>query len=55
MLARAYDAAGERDSAAVYYGYVVSAWRGADAQFQRRWAHAREWLVADDRRLLAHR
>ena len=52
-LARAYEAAGELDSAAVYYRYVVSAWRDADAQFQPRVARARERLAADERRLIA--
>jgi DNA-binding SARP family transcriptional activator/predicted Zn-dependent protease len=55
MLARAYEAAGERDSAAVYYRYVVEAWRNADAQFEPRVVHARERLALDDRRLLARR
>ncbi|MGH7623320.1 MAG: tetratricopeptide repeat protein, partial [Gemmatimonadaceae bacterium] len=55
MLARAYDAAGQRDSAAVYYRYVVNAWRGGDAQFESRVARAREGLAVDEHRLIAKR
>jgi DNA-binding SARP family transcriptional activator len=52
-LARAYEAAGQLDSAAVYYRYVVAAWRGADARFQPRVARARERIVVDERRSIA--
>jgi hypothetical protein len=31
------------------FGYVVAAWRGADAQLQPRVAHARERLAVDER------
>ncbi|HXE59432.1 MAG TPA: BTAD domain-containing putative transcriptional regulator, partial [Gemmatimonadaceae bacterium] len=51
LLAQAYDAAGEPDSAAVYYRYVLTAWRGADREFQPRVARDRELLAADERRL----
>jgi DNA-binding SARP family transcriptional activator/predicted Zn-dependent protease len=51
LLARAYDAAGEVDSAAVYYRYVVTAWRGADRELQPRVALDRERLAVDERRL----
>ncbi|HXD47836.1 MAG TPA: BTAD domain-containing putative transcriptional regulator [Gemmatimonadaceae bacterium] len=52
-LARAYEAAGQLDSAAVYYRYVVTAWRGADAQFQPREGRARERMNADEHRAIA--
>jgi len=53
LLAQAYDAAGNLDSAAVYYRYVVTAWKGADAQLQPRVARDRERLAVDERRLRA--
>jgi predicted Zn-dependent protease len=36
MLARAFDAAGERDSAVTHYRWVVAAWRNADPEFRPR-------------------
>jgi DNA-binding SARP family transcriptional activator len=36
LLARAFAAAGARDSAAVHYAYVASAWRRGDAPFRAR-------------------
>ncbi len=53
LLAQAYEAAGNLDSAAVYYRYVVTAWKGADAQLQPRVARDRERLAVDERRLRA--
>jgi len=46
-LAHAFDAAGERDSAAVYYRAVIEAWHAADPRFQPRVAAARARLAAD--------
>lgn len=40
LLARAWDAAGNRDSARTHWRGVVEAWRGADPQFQARWQAA---------------
>lgn len=51
LLAQAYDAAGQADSAAVYYRRVVAAWKGADKELQPRVARARERLAAVERRL----
>ena len=36
LLARAYEAAGQRDSAAIEYRWVASAWREGDAPFRAR-------------------
>jgi hypothetical protein len=36
LLARAYEAAGQRDSAAIEYRWVASAWRDGDAPFRAR-------------------
>lgn len=55
LLAQAYDAAGQVDSAAVYYRYVVTAWKEADREFQSRLARDRERLAADERRLRSRR
>ena len=41
MLARAYDAAGQRDSAAVQYALVERSWRRADPEFSDRYREAR--------------
>ncbi|MBC7790775.1 MAG: hypothetical protein H7Z74_12575 [Anaerolineae bacterium] len=49
LLARAFDAAGQRDSAAVHYAIVERAWRGADPVFSARRNAARRWLVAAGR------
>jgi DNA-binding SARP family transcriptional activator/TolB-like protein len=46
LLARAYDEAGQPDSAAAHYRWVVNAWRGADPQFRPRREVARRRLVA---------
>ena len=42
LLARAYDALGERDSACVHYDWVSRAWENADAPFRARGAAARQ-------------
>jgi tetratricopeptide (TPR) repeat protein len=44
LLAQAFDATGQRDSAAFHYRAVVNAWRRADPLYQPRRARAREWL-----------
>jgi predicted Zn-dependent protease len=54
-LARAYDAAGKPDSAAVYYRAVLRAWRQADAQFKPAVDGARARLAADERLLESRR
>jgi DNA-binding SARP family transcriptional activator/TolB-like protein len=46
LLARAFDAAGEADSAAAHYRWVVTAWRAADPPFRPRWEAARRRLGA---------
>ena len=55
LLSRAYELAGEPDSAAVYDRAVLDAWRGADPQFRPRIARVRARLVADERRVMAQR
>lgn len=45
MLARAFDAAGQRDSAAAHYAIVERAWRTADAALKPRYEAARQWLA----------
>jgi tetratricopeptide (TPR) repeat protein len=45
LLAEAFAAAGERDSAAFHYRTVVNAWRRADPQYHSRRARASEWLA----------
>jgi predicted Zn-dependent protease len=42
LLAQAFDAAGERDSAIVHWRAVESAWRNADPPFRARWEIARQ-------------
>ncbi len=42
-LARAFDAAGQRDSAAVHFAAVERAWRFADPEFAERYRAARAW------------
>jgi DNA-binding SARP family transcriptional activator len=42
LLARAFEAAGHADSAAVHYRWVADAWRGADEPFRARWHTAVE-------------
>ena len=44
LLAQAFDAEGQRDSAAVHYRAVVSAWRQADPIYHARRARAQDWL-----------
>ena len=46
LLAKAFDATGQRDSAAAHYAIVERAWRQADPSFQRRYASARDRLIA---------
>ena len=41
LLARAFDAAGQRDSALAHYAIVERAWRHADQSLQARYASAR--------------
>jgi predicted Zn-dependent protease len=43
-LAQAFDATGQRDSAAVHYRAVVKAWARADPAFHERRARAQQWL-----------
>jgi DNA-binding SARP family transcriptional activator/TolB-like protein len=45
LLAQAFDAAGQRDSAAVHYSKVEHSWRGADSILQPRYDAARQWLL----------
>jgi hypothetical protein len=45
LLAQAFDAAGQRDSARFHYRAVVNAWRRADATYHVRRAHATDWLA----------
>jgi len=45
LLADAFDAAGQRDSAAFHYRAVANAWRRADSQYHARRARANEWLA----------
>ena len=40
-IAQAFDEAGQPDSAAVHYQYVVRAWMAANAPFRARWEKAR--------------
>jgi DNA-binding SARP family transcriptional activator/tetratricopeptide (TPR) repeat protein len=44
-LAQAFDAAGQRDSAAAHYRAVTNAWRKADPLYHPRRARAVEWLT----------
>jgi len=45
MLARAFDAAGQRDSAIAHYRWVVAAWQNADPEFRPRVEAARAHLT----------
>ena len=45
LLARAFDAAGRRDSAAAHYAVVERAWRSADPFLTPRYDAARQWLL----------
>ncbi len=51
LLARAYDAAAEPDSAAAYYGRVLRAWRAADPRLGPRVANARAHIVVERQHL----
>jgi len=46
LLARAFDVAGQRDSAAVHYRWVAAAWRGADAPYAARGRSAEQRAAA---------
>jgi uncharacterized protein HemY len=46
VLAHAFDAVGQRDSAAAHYAWVATAWRHADAAFLPRWQAACVRLAA---------
>jgi tetratricopeptide (TPR) repeat protein len=45
LLAQAFVAAGQKDSASVHYGAVVRAWDKADPQFAARYRAAKGWLA----------
>jgi hypothetical protein len=45
LLAQAFDAMGQRDSAALHYRAVVKAWARADPMFHARRDSARAWLA----------
>jgi len=45
LLAQAFDAAGQRDSAVVHWRAVATAWRVADPEFRTRWETARQHSV----------
>jgi DNA-binding SARP family transcriptional activator/tetratricopeptide (TPR) repeat protein/TolB-like protein len=45
LLAKLFDASGQRDSAAVHYAAVERAWRSADDILKPRYDSARTWLV----------
>lgn len=61
LLADAFQAAGQTDSAAVHYRAVVNAWRRADPQYQPRRARVSAWLSryasasGSTNEILAHR
>lgn len=46
LLAKAFDAAGQQDSAAVHYAIVERAWRNADPSLQPRYESARARVAA---------
>lgn len=46
LLARAFQAAGEHDSAAVHWRAVERAWRQADPQYRARWEMARRAIAS---------
>lgn len=48
-LAQAFDAAGQRDSAAAHYAVVERVWRGADPFLAPRYEAARQWLLRSGR------
>jgi hypothetical protein len=45
VLAQAFDATGQRDSAAVHYALVERSWRLADPMLTDRYERARAWLA----------
>jgi predicted Zn-dependent protease len=45
LLAQAFDAAGQPDSAAAHYRAVLKAWQRADPRFYNRRDRARSWLA----------
>jgi tetratricopeptide (TPR) repeat protein len=45
LLARAFEASGRRDSAAVHFALVEQSWRNADQSFAPRYRAAKEWLA----------
>ena len=45
LLAHAFDAAGQRDSAAAHYAIVERVWRMADPFLKPRYEAARQWLI----------
>jgi predicted Zn-dependent protease len=47
LLGQAFDRVGNRDSAAVHYRAVATAWVHADARFQARHETIRAWLAAN--------
>ena len=49
LLAQAFDAAGQVDSAAFHYRAVVKAWQRADPEFVPRREAARSWLARNQR------
>ncbi|MBA2626740.1 MAG: hypothetical protein H0U85_01900 [Gemmatimonadales bacterium] len=51
MMARAFAAAGERDSARVHYREVTAAWAHADPQFADRMGSASAWTAANGREI----
>ena len=53
LLAQAFDAAGQSDSAAFHYRAVVRAWRRADPEFVPRREAARSWLARNQRTIAA--
>lgn len=50
LLARAFDAAGQRDSALAHYTVVDRAWRAADPALATRYGAVRQWLASGARR-----
>ena len=46
LLARAFEAAGQKDSAAAHYSIVERAWRNADPRLAARYHHSRSRLLA---------
>ncbi len=50
LLAHAFAALGQNDSARAHYAWVARAWRDADAPLRARADSANRWLEGDDRR-----